>query len=133
MALAREGAAEGARWFDDHLELVLERTGRLRVDLIREGVRRVTAEAEPGATFTTQGVPSLLTPPSTPVLLPIPAIVFPALVESTLVSRSAKHPGRCRKGYTRNRNGKCVRAKRARARKATRPTRKRTNGDAHRG
>lgn len=58
-----------------------------------------TAVGQPG-TFTTASLPSLVPAPAFAPLLPTPAIKFPA-----------KPPAKCKSGYKRNKQGKCVKVK----------------------
>jgi len=56
--------------------------------------------------FTTQGLPAVLGVPRVLPLLAVPAIGFPAETKGTV------HGVRCKQGRTRNRAGKCVKARR---------------------
>lgn len=63
-------------------------------------------------TFTTAGLPSALSVPSPLAMLPLPSIAFP---------KPATKPSKCKHGYTRSKQGKCVKAKpkkKAQAKKA---------------
>jgi hypothetical protein len=63
------------------------------------------AEGAP-ATFMTAGLPSILTPPSPLVQLPVPKIQFPH-------KSSVKHKA-CKRGYKRDKGGRCVKVKKRR-------------------
>lgn len=67
------------------------------------------------ATFTTAGLPTVLSAPSPLAMLPIPPISFP---------KPATTPPKCKHGYVRNKHGKCVKVKKkpkkGKARKSSR-------------
>ena len=69
-------------------------------------------------TFTTAGLPSALTVPSPLAMLPIPPIAFP---------KPATTPPKCKQGYARNKQGKCVKVKtknKAKGKKARKSSRR---------
>ena len=61
------------------------------------------------ATFATAGLPSVLVVPTVLPQLPIPNIAFPGVEVAT--RHPTGHPAKCKRGYARNRHGKCVKAK----------------------
>jgi NHL repeat len=65
-------------------------------------------------TFTTTGLPAGLISPNPLPMLPVPAIHFPAAVVTKPTMTS------CKRGYTRNKNHKCVKSKESIKRKARR-------------
>jgi hypothetical protein len=74
-----------------------------------------TAEGTP-AIFTTAGLPALLSAPAPLAMQPVPAIAFP-----TFPSEASKPPAtKCRRHFKRNRQGKCIRVKSRKGKKAGR-------------
>ena len=59
-------------------------------------------------TFTTQGLPAVLTAPITPALLAVPSIVFPAAAKGSTTTK--KTTPKCKRGKKLS-HGKCVKAK----------------------
>jgi hypothetical protein len=58
------------------------------------------------ATFTTQGLPSVLASPTSPPLLATPSIAFPTEAKPTIVKKTTKCAG-----GKKLRNGKCLKSK----------------------
>jgi hypothetical protein len=72
------------------------------------------------ATFTTEGLPSVLVSPTPLAMLAVPVIIFPQQLAAAPPSKP-----KCKRGYARERHRKCVRIKRKRAKKAHRSGRHR--------